>query len=155
MTYQVTIESVRGTLDEQGGRCPVDSCRSSDFRVTFQASTQDDCGREHFVCNSCNTEWSVYLYPAKVESIMLPEGPRYDADDGNHHLFEIGALGQMACPKDPIVSAIKEFLIQMKRGSVAGKGKALGRLAFLARVDLSLLPDIQPAELPELPSEAT
>lgn len=152
MTHQVTIKSVRRTLDEQGSRCPIDSCGSDDFRVTFQPSTQDDCGREHFVCNSCTAEWSVYLYPAKLESIMLPGGNRYDDDVESS--FERGALRQMACPKDPVVSALKELLLQMKRGSTNGKGEALAKLAFLARVDLNSLPDIQPAE-PQGPLSGT
>lgn len=155
MTYLVTIDSVRDMLISQGSTCPLESCRSEDFRVTFQGSSQDDCGREHFTCNSCSTEWSVYLYPAKVESIMLPNGIRYEAwqalQPQTQPDIELGALSQMACPTGPIIEVLNEFLLQMKRGSVRGKGEALAKLAFLARMDITPLPGTPPAELPELP----
>lgn len=114
-----------------------------------------DCGKENFVCEDCTTEWTLMLYAAKVESIMTPDGIRHHTwnDTGHNGVIEKGAMSQMPCPKDPIIGAIKEFVKQMKMGSVHGKGEALAKLAYLARVDLSSLIGNQPSTLPTLPSD--
>lgn len=155
MSFQITIDSVRNTLDDQGSTCPVSECQSSDVRIEHIPGNQVECGKENFTCADCNAEWTVMLYAAKLESIMTPDGTRHHPwnDTGRNGVIEKGALSQMVCPKDPVVDALKEFVKQMRMGSVNGKGEALAKLAFLARVDLSSLLSNQPSILQELPSD--
>lgn len=136
MSFQVSIETVRETLDQQGGACPMVGCGKDEVRIVHESGSESECGKEHFTCTACNAEWSVMLYAAKIESIMTPDGTRYNVWNNNSG-FEPGAMDQMACPRDPLVDEVKEFIKQMRMGSVQKKGESLARLAHLVRMELS------------------
>lgn len=152
MTFTVSIATVRETLDQQGSVCPIVGCHSEEVRIVQEAGSEEECGKEHFTCTTCTAEWTVMLYAAKIESIMLPDGNRYNVWNNNPG-FEPGAMDQMACPKDPLITEVKEFIKQMRMGSVQKKGESLARLAHLVRMDLNSLGGTQPATLPTLPSD--
>ena len=153
MNGRITIDSVRETLEQFGACCPIDTCNSDDVRIVFEPGTQTECGKEHYTCSTCSTEWSVLLYPAKIERILTSAGHQYNYYSQGPGI-ERGALAQMACPQSPVKDALIDLVKQMRMGSIHKKGEAIARLAFLARVDLSSLSGSQPEEPQVLPSEA-
>lgn len=146
----ITVNGARATLDGQGNLCP--ACSSTDVGVTAEPGDEYEPSKEHFVCRGCTTEWTVALYAAKINSIMLPDGIRHYGFNETSEI-EKGVFDQIPCPRGPVADALNEFLRQMKLSSVQGKGEALAKLAFLARVDLNSLVGNQPSEPPTLPSD--
>ena len=157
MSRRITQQSISACLDEQGARCPVEGCNSSNIRVTAELGDSDEPTKEHFVCTSCDTEWTAYLFAVQIESIMDGQtGRRHEHGFGDEDLsIEKGVFDMVPCPSKVVADALKDFLRSMTMGTVQSRGEALAKLAFIARVELSSLPGSRPEELPKPPFETT
>lgn len=152
-TPVVTVDSIRRTLDYQGAKCPINSCGCEQIRVEVQLGNDECPSQEFFTCQDCGTKWDVYLYAAKVENITFPGEAHPSWAWQSDKRFEERSLDQMAVPKGPLAEALKEFIRELKLGSVEGKARALASLAHMARIDLTQLPGNSLEERQALPSE--
>ena len=146
MIYEVTVESVRECLDNSGSRCPVEYCGCTDVRITTELGDSHAASEEHYVCNDCGTEWSVYLFAERLSSIMVSGYDReymYGMAPGRILAADPDIFHQRASPFGSIKEALEDFLRAMRSGHSANKAEAIARLAHIARVDIKALPEIK------------
>lgn len=143
--YQVTVESARDCLDNSGAKCPVASCGCTNVTITAEMGTSDTASEEHYVCDDCSTEWSAFLFPERINSIMV-EGHSREymyGMNGRTLVVDPDVFHQRASPRGSIKEALEYFLKAMRSGNPFNKAEAIARLAHIARVDLKALPEIK------------
>lgn len=133
--FKVTIGSTRKSLYYGDLICINECCSSDSITVSCLPGSSSELTKETYVCRSCATSWVAEMHAARIEGITSPSGDFYDS---THHstFVEKGTFQQISTSTGAIKEALEEFITAMKLGSPTRKGEALGRLAFMARVDL-------------------
>lgn len=135
MTFKVTVESTRRSLNYADLVCINDLCKSEDVTVTCTPGSTAELTKENYECRACRTFWIAEMHAARIETIHSPTGVVYGGHDYSDAV-ERGVFNQIAIAKGPIQDALSEFIAAMKMGSPNRKGEALAKLAFMARVEL-------------------
>lgn len=133
--FKVTISSTRKSLYYADLVCINECCTSDSITVSCLPGSTEELTKETYVCRSCGTSWIAEMHAARIESITSPSGDFYDSTHRSTFV-EKGSFQQIETPTGVIKAALEEFVTAMKIGSPTRKGEALGRLAFMARVEL-------------------